>query len=293
MKLFLKNIVKYSVFVFLLMQFFSYTSLYILRKSAFYKPSFLVNQVGTEKFDYIIIGSSTGLTTLNSIQIDSITSFNGINLSMDDTSMGSHYLMLEHFFALNKQTNYCILTVSDFNMDKVDFEMSGNDYRFLPFISEPYVYDYFKTYEEGLIKPLKSSKYLPFIGVGYYNMEVIYSSLFATFKPEKRNRFDLKGNYRFPNKDLNTERNFEKVSFRVNNPFFEKIVLLCKQNNVKLVVYQPPIYQRQTYSLDSIKNFINHSNILKDKQYFVDFLHVNEQGRKKATEAFAKALKSI
>jgi len=292
-RLFLINIIKFGLIVFLLAQLFGFGSLYLLRKSAFYKPSFLANQVIDKEFDYIILGSSTGLTTLNSLQIDSITGLSGINLSMDDTSMGSHYLMLEHFFGLQKKTRYCVLTISDFNMDKENSEMSGNDYRFLPFISESYVYDYYKTYEKGFIKPLVHSKYFPLLGVGYYNAEIFYPSIMSLFQREKRNRFDNKGNYKFPNTNLNIDREFKDVSFDVKNPFFEKIKSLCEQNNVELIVYQPPIFKRRSYTLDSIKNFINHSNILKGKQYFVDFLHVNEEGREKATEALANVLKSI
>lgn len=108
----------------------SSASLWSLRQSSFYKPSFLVNQVKENAFDYIILGASTGLTTLNTKVIDSIAHTNGVNLSMDDTALSSQYLMLQHFLAQGKTTEFCALVPSTKDYEVTTNQLSGNDYRF-------------------------------------------------------------------------------------------------------------------------------------------------------------------
>ena len=115
MKAFLKCIGVIILMAFIATWVMSYGSLYVLRRSSFYKPSFLVNGLDENKLDYIVIGASTGLTTLNTVQIDSITGLTGINLSMDDTGIASHYLMLEHFLNEGKTTEICVLAPTIFS----------------------------------------------------------------------------------------------------------------------------------------------------------------------------------
>ena len=99
MKLFILKIVKYVTVIILMANILGWTGDLILRKSSFFKPSFLLNNYKQgEQFDYFILGSSRGLTTLDSKQIDSSLSTKGINLSMDDTDLKTHLLMLNHFF---------------------------------------------------------------------------------------------------------------------------------------------------------------------------------------------------
>ena len=148
MKLFLKKIsTLFFVFIVLAM-IMSFGSLYILRQSSFYKSSFLVNQVPQDNFDYVILGASDGLTTLNTKVVDSILSIEGLNLSMDDTSLSSHYLMLQHFLAEGKQTNYCVLVASALGFDTNPKALSNNDYRFLMYNNRPYVSDYFRQFSD-------------------------------------------------------------------------------------------------------------------------------------------------
>lgn len=290
MKKFLLHTAKWGIITFLLINVLAWCNLYFLRNSSFYKPSFLTHQIKETQFDYVIIGSSIGLTSLSSSQIDSLTHKKGLNLSIDDTALCSNYLMLNHFFKQGKKTNYCILAISHWDLANSNPELSDNDYRFLPFVAEKYVQDYYASMEKGYFKPMYLSRYFPAIGVSYYNTELFYPSILAMMQPNKRNRFDEKGNYAYPDNSSFEDQTVEQTTLQWNNPFIKKIKDLCDANNTQLLVYQAPIYQNTVLNNNYNYTFINHSTLLKDKSYFYDKIHLNSTGRKKASEQLALTL---
>jgi len=294
MKRFLYKIGIFGLLVFVLLNGIAFLSLYFLGKSCLYKPQYLQNGVKENQFDYLVLGSSIGLTTLNTKAIDSLTGKRGLNMSMDDTSMGTHYLMLQHYYALGKKTDNVVLTVTPW--DAVDSipELGNNDFQFITYLREDYAYQYYASMEKELFKPLTISTYFPLIGVSYYNVEVFYPSLLATVHPNKRNRFDDRGNYTYPvnTSDLKgKEQEVSKLLFL--NPYYKKIVALCKENNSELVVYIAPMYKRQVVLAVDDPKVINHSEFLSDSKLFYDHIHVNHLGRAEASAEFAKEMRIL
>ncbi|NNK73792.1 MAG: hypothetical protein HKO94_11430 [Flavobacteriaceae bacterium] len=271
---------------------FSMGSLWKLRNSSFYKPSFLVNDVEEQSFDYIVLGASTGLTTLNTKYIDSTMQMTGINLSMDDTGMPSHFLMLQHFLAQGKSTKYCILAPGLSSYNSTDEKLSDNDYRFLMFNNSAYVQDYFKSFKGTEARVLTASRYLPLIGVSYYNAELFYPSLMNIIRPEKRNRFDERGNYTYPVIRHTDEgrQDPREINVTFRSQYLAKIKALCEENGIRLICYISPMKDR-TAKVQSLEyEYINHSRKIKGNKFFYDRDHVNTLGRKLASAAFSEAL---
>ncbi|MDG5492235.1 hypothetical protein [Psychroserpens sp. SPM9] len=255
----------------------------------------MANQVSEQQFDYIVLGASTGLTTLNTKLIDSIAHTNGINLAMDDTALSSQYLMLQHFLAQGKTTKYCILAPSNPSFDSKTMDVSDNDYRFLPFISTSYVSDYYKQFESKRARLLSLSQWFPMLGVTYYNTELFYPSLLGVLQPEKRNRFDDRGNYTYPviknsSKIIQSQSNL-RVDF--TNQYVEKIKRLCEANNIKLICYFSPVKGVTVISENNEYRCINHSNLLTNTMYFYDSIHVNYRGRQISSIKFAEEFSRI
>jgi hypothetical protein len=267
-----------------------------LRSSEFYKPYFLKAAMSEqEQLDYIILGSSRGLTSINSIQIDSILNTNGLNLSMDDTDLKSHLLMLNHFFKSGYSSEHIILTLDASNFTKTDLTLGNNDYRFAGYHHKKYVTEHFQKYETGLVKPLSMVSINPLASLSYYNLELALPSLLTILKPTYRNKFDHKGNYSYPNskkfKNLN-ETTRQKLS--INNPLVSEIASLCKQHNSELVIYIAPYSNTDITVVDTTYKVINHSNSLdSDTHLFYDNIHVNKKGRASATVLFAQAFKEL
>lgn len=287
MNKFLYHIFKYGLLVFALLNTISWCSLYFLRNSSFYKPQFLTHEVKKSNFDYIIIGSSIGLTSLNTVLIDSLTNKKGLNLSIDDTAISSNYLMLQHFFNQGKKTKFCVLSISYWDLANKNPVLNNNDYRFLPFVSNDYVFNYYKSLEQGYFKPLTISHYLPLFGVGYYNSEIFYPSIICAINPNFRNRFDENGNYSYPNNGIVKFKKYNSITLTWNNPFVKKIKKLCDKNATTLLIYQSPTYKTKIINTNKNYNFINNANLLLNDSYFFDEIHLNQNGRREASTIFA------
>lgn len=290
MNAFLKNVGVILIVVIGLATLLSAASLWALRSSSLYKPSFLVTTVKDDSFDYIILGASTGLTTLNTKVIDSMTNTKGLNLCIEDSSLATHYLMLQHFLAEGKTTSYCILAPSNTSYDLKVNTLSDNAYQFLPYIQRDYVYEHYGQYDSAPAHLLKQSKWLPMLGVSYYNTELFYPSLVSLFNPKKRNRFDTKGNYVYPVKNMVDAPIVYHESFEVDfsNPYMKAIKTLCDRQGIQLICYFTPMKRRSVNVVAMDYTFINHSAILVNEQYFFDGIHVNAAGREASSIAFAK-----
>lgn len=296
MKGFLKHI-GLLMFVFLgIILVISIGSLWSLRNSSFYKPSFLANEITPKNFDYIILGSSVGLTTLDTKLVDSINGTNGLNLAMDDTGMSGHYLMLQHFVAEGKKTKYCILAPGLASLENKRASSGDNDYRFLMFVNRDYVYDYFENASPGTTATcvMGSSRWFPFVGVSYYNTEIFFPSIVTLFQPKKHNRFDARGNYTYPKRNKkfkDKETKTQKLTFE--HPYLKKIEKLCTDNNIQLIYYFSPMRgQKIEYKIPDFRT-IDHTEIVKDDADFYDDIHVNNVGRKKVSKVFAEDFLSL
>jgi hypothetical protein len=288
MKQFLKSIGLYGLISFLFFNGIAFLCLFILGKSNFYKPCFVKNRKNSNSFDYVVLGSSTGLTTLDTKLIDSLSGKKGLNISMDDSSLNTQYLMLQHFLNSEKKTKCLVLAVTPWDLENNSPKLNNNDYRFLPFINEDYVYEYYLSMESDLFKPLAYSKYIPLIGMSYYNTELFYPSILAAVNSKKRNRFDDLGNYSYPSYGSPNKINNEVINLELNNPYFSKISKLCEFHNIRLVSYISPIYKTKV-NVDGIMiELVNHSSFITDKKMFYDNIHVNKIGRRVCSKEFAK-----
>lgn len=295
MKRFIKYIGLLVIGVLILVNLISAFSLYMLRQGSFYKPTFLMNKVKTNAFDYVVLGASTGLTTLDTKIIDSISGKNGINLAIDDTGLSNHYLMLKHFIASGKTTKYCVVVPVVDAIDNVINYQGDNDYRFLMYVQKDYVSDYYNNLlpKRGF-NVLKNSKWMPFLGVSYYNSELFFPSLVSIMNPNKRNRFDEKGNYTYPTSSLALgiiDKKEKYIGFK--NAYLNKIEDLCYANNVKVIYYLTPDRTRTVVHDKINQAIVNHSNIFENNLYFYDDIHVNKLGNRKASELFAIELKAM
>jgi hypothetical protein len=286
MKRFLIKIGIYGFVIFIVLNLISFMCLFFLANSTFYKQQFIKNGINQVSFDYVILGSSTGLTTLDTKQIDSITNKKGLNISMDDSALSSQYLMLQHFYNCGKKTNSLILCVMPGDLETINPKVNGNDNRFIPFIRNDYVYNYFRGIDGENKNVYLLSNYFPLVGLSYFNTELFYPSLVSIFNPSARNRFDDKGNYSYPIDNSNKKfKNAENLirTIEYKNPYLNKVINFCNENNIKLTLYQSPIYNTKIIFPKTV-NIINHSDFLTNPDCFYDRIHVNTKGRELCTK---------
>jgi hypothetical protein len=290
MKLFLLKFAKYSLVLFILLNLISFVVLETLSNSEFYKPQFVKNYDTKKEFDYVVLGSSLGLTTLDTKQIDTYFNSFGLNISMDDSFLNSHYLMLQHFYASNKKTKRLVLCLNYEDVSSSTYQLNNNDYRFITEIQHQNISDYYYENDTDHFKKLYLSKYFPIIGVSYYNYELFFPSILSLLHPKKHNKFDDKGNFLYP--DTHPEKlNMVSIpkSITIKNKYFKKIYDFCEAKGIEMIVYQPPVYGKKiSYeNLPKDVQFINHSDLITN-DLFYDMLHVNRKGRTFCTLAFCK-----
>ena len=78
---------------------------HVLRNSAFFKPNY-VTHLNEKNIDYVILGSSRGLTTLDTKVLDSVWGTKGFNASLDGQNILGSVMMLEHLLANNYKLKY-------------------------------------------------------------------------------------------------------------------------------------------------------------------------------------------
>jgi len=252
-------------------------------KGSFFKPQ-AINKLQGESFDYIVLGSSRGLTTLNTNLIDSLTGLNGYNASMDDQGINSWSIMLEHIVSKKIEFDTLILVFDVGSENVTEDEFSSNAYRWHSEISKKYVYKKFN---------LNLLNLSPWIHYNYWknNKFLISSDLIGLFMPSKSNNFDSKGNFTYPSNSggiscIDSSRYFLDLN---NSNQLKEIATRCKQNNIYLVVYIAPYRCTKVMTnANTSFNIINHSDILENSLYFYDDIHVNRLGRHKATEEYIK-----
>jgi hypothetical protein len=292
MKKFLTKIVLYTFFILLIGNGIAWLSLYFIGKSNLYKPQFVKNGVKEKHFDYVVLGSSTGLTTLDTKLIDEKLKSNGLNISMDDSALSSHYLMLQFFYQQQKTTDYLVLAVTPWDLANENPVLNNNDYRFLSERNTKAVSEYYQSIPYEGFPVLKYATYFPLVGVSYYNTELFYPSLFTILKPEKRNRFDEKGNYSYPNLGAPFQAEATTTAMQFKNPYFKKIKDFCQKNGITLVLYQSPLY-KNSVQVTTKDYFVNHSDFISVDSLFYDNLHVNSLGRSQCSEDFAVQFNTI
>lgn len=298
MKKFLLKILGYIVLLLVLGNLIALLSGYFLSKSYFYKQDFIVNHFATNThFDYILAGSSRGLTTINTSKVDEQLGISGLNISTDDTGLPNQFLMIQHYFESGFTANYCILTLDYGHFEESERKLSDNDYRFISFTDRSYVNEYLKTYEKGIIRPLTWSKFFPILAFSFYNMELFWPSAVAVVKPKYTNRFDLNGNYSYPDGNdtqESVEIKFSEVKLEIKNPILIELDSYLKRKNCKLLIYVAP-YSNLQIAINNSHGYeiINHSGSLKQSKYFYNSEHVNGLGKIKATELFTDEISDI
>ncbi|MGB5982880.1 MAG: hypothetical protein WBG46_12110 [Nonlabens sp.] len=290
MSKFLRKSIIWTIVFLVLMTIIAELSLYLLRSSHFYKPSF-VAQLEQKDFDYVVLGSSTGLTTIDTQLLDSLSGYEGVNLSMDDTALPTHYLMLQHFYNTGHTTKKVVLSITPWDLAEDTPEIGNNDYRFIPYINREYVHGHLDELTSELWNPLTASRFFPFVGLSYYNTELLPPSLISIVAPEKRNRFDEKGNYSYPKSIYKPKDGEPQVyDLQFNNPFLGKLEQFCSEKGIELILYQSPIYNGSYKEQIKGDHLINHISLLDSTEYFYDRIHVNQKGRKLVTSNLANRL---
>ncbi len=260
----------------------------LIKRSNLFKSTFVYNELKDKTLDYVIIGSSRGLTTLNSKLIDSLTGMSGFNASTDGGGIATNILMLQHLIHNNVKFKYLVFTLDAIGIADNTYQFSKNTYRFVPFCNETYIQETMAKFEDCKEKSnFRASRFFPGFTVFENNKTLLSGAVKALINPKIRNRYDEKGNYTYPlGSPLDKFITFDTTVFTRFGNVYDDLQKICTENNIELVTYIAPI-EGQFLKVPYTKNLINHSDLLNNSKFFADGLHVNPIGRQMATTEFA------
>ena len=261
----------------------------LLKRSNLFKSTFVFNELKNKTLDYVIIGSSRGLTTLNTNLIDSLTGLNGFNASTDGGGIATNVLMLQHLIHNKVKFKYCIFTLDAIGIADNTYQFSKNTYRFVPFCQESYIQETMTKFEDCKEKfNFRASRFYPGFTVFENNKTLLTGAARALINPKIRNRYDEKGNYTYPlGQPINKNISFDTTEFKQYGYVYYDLQKICIENNINLITYIAPI-EGHYLKVPATKNLINHSNLLNKSKFFADELHVNPLGRELTTKRFVK-----
>ena len=300
MKKFLRYTFTLLLVAFLLAEGIGFFLMHRLAHSNFYKTTVANRQSGAQ-YNYVVVGSSRALTTINTVQLDAMLSTSGYNFSIDDTGIETHYLMLQHLKACGIRYKTLVLAVDiaaavGAKSPAPSLAINDNDHRFLPFINRTYVHQYFAARKAHGGRLYTINRALPFVGLGYFNVELLWPAVMATLQPSRYYRSDSSGNFSYPsntNANKLALRSSDTVVLQYKNVHLQNIRDFCESNGIQLVMYYSPTQGRvlsptppQVWLAN--ERFLNYCSTIGDADMFYDAQHVNSKGREKMTRLLAQ-----
>lgn len=262
-----------------------FISLSNLSNGEFFKPQ-AINNLSENCFDYIVIGSSRGLTTVNTNLIDSVTGMKGYNASLDGQGINSWLIMLNHIIDNEIQFDTLIICFDAGSETTEEDSQSKNSYRWHSELNKSYVYT--SIFQDNEFK-------YPLIFFHYWknNKSLLVSDFYRIFYPSFHYKFDNHGNYTYPT-TFTTSINRKKTKYDLDlnkSNQLEEILSICNEKGVHVILYIAP-YRHLDVEIDSKLNYrlINHSSIITDNTLFYDDIHVNSIGRNLSTLELIKDL---
>lgn len=298
MKKFLTNILVFGLLFFLLDKLFIFFIVTSPQKEVDKRLELLVN--GKINKEIIILGSSRGARNIIASEIEKKTGHTSYNLAYPGSDIEFHEFVVRTLLKFNKAPKVILLSV--------DYPMA-----FLP--------DSILNFRLDRLYPLVKYNYINEELVARGEKNRIMSNLFALSRMNKTN-FDIRQkkftaldtlyadgsmpiSFQKDTEDWTPSKSFVKYNskkeLQVKLECFKKIVSMCQEKNIKLILIQPPLYDTMDPSfrgrlVELTENKIaffdyNRQNpMYKNKEYFYDRTHLNLKGATVFTNEIAQYL---
>ncbi len=300
MKRFLKNILIFGLLFFLIDKLFIYFIVVSPQKEVDKRLELLVN--GKINKEIVILGSSRGARNIIASEIEKKTGHTAYNLAYPGSDIEFHEFVTRTLLKFNKAPKVILLSV--------DYPMA-----FLP----------------NSILNFRLDRLYPLVKYSYINNElidrgernIITSNLFALSRMNKTN-FDIRQkqftaldtlyddgsmpiSFQKENEDWTPDATTEKYSSKkelaIKVRCFKKIMALCREKNIKLIIVQPPLFdpmdngfrlrlEQLTHNTVPFFDYNKQNPIYSDKNYFYDRTHLKRNGAIIFTDEIVQYLKT-
>lgn len=287
LKKFVRAVTYYSIIIFIALNLVALILDAHIRCHTIFKSNLIFNQLEANS---LILGSSRALTGVGAKQLTTSTKEQWYNLSIDDTPVETHLLVLELLIEKGNTPN-CLLLQFDESKEKGDYtKIHDRDYQFLPYAyyDNGLLWEYMKYKQNGFGALLYL---IPILKYAYYNTELFFPAVGLIFNPNYHHRFDESGDYSYPvvTTFVSTCTSRELKIINLQNKILARINSLCVENDIRLFVFTAP-YRCQTADIVPNKEifYYNYSTIFNEDSYFYDEMHINDLGKDAFTQIILK-----
>ncbi|HTL81689.1 MAG TPA: hypothetical protein VL651_08290 [Bacteroidia bacterium] len=258
----------------------------------------------SEAHDVIFLGSSLAKNNLDPAVFDSITGFNSYNFGFYAAKIDQNRMILERYLSSSHPAPKMVVLVLEENA--VDTLYIKFPPQYYPYREDSIIYNYVAGYDKGIWV----LHYAPFLGITQYNdyvKKLGIEGLFSSMKNVNNHKgFDpLTGIHKM------TTTRFSDKNIRISEKGYsemERICVLCRDQNIKLVFLVPPYYYTRKGAVHS--GFADQLAALRDKyaiiimdhttwpqhvqkSLFYDKAHLNENGARLYTIAFSDSIRAL
>ena len=300
MKKFIKNILVFGLIFFVLDKILIFFIVVSPQKEVDKRLELLVN--GKINKEIVILGSSRGARNIIASEIEKKTGHSAYNLAYPGSDIEFHQFIVKTLLKFNKAPKVILLSV--------DYPMA-----FLP--------DSILNFRLDRMYPLVKYNYINDELVARDEKNIIMSHLFALSRMNKSN-FDIRqkqftaldtlyadgsmpisfqkdGEDWTPSTTITKYDSNNELEVKVN--CFKKIIAMCQEKNIKLIIIQPPLFdtmngafrerlKQLTQNKIPFFDYNNQNPIYKNKDYFYDRTHLNRKGAMIFTNEIAAYLKT-
>jgi len=271
------------------------------QKDTLYKTQWIINKKNQE-YDYVVLGASHSYVGFDIELANKVSGLNGINLSLDGSLIGTQCVLADLFFNRNKNKAKYLFFCLD-NPDGLNSELLSDigDGRMMPYLDWPEVFSFYRPY--GI--KWYFNRYVPYWKYAEYNYYWGPHTFANTYMHFMKNDFDTVSGSRYDYGDRydNTDTALDIVDYEEDTAeykYFKKVLEVCKQNNVKPILFTWPLGRADTSAVakQNVVNFTNYAkNLGYDFIYLGDYLnyqfnyfgtkgHLNKKGAELTTRKF-------
>lgn len=294
MKKFLQNLLIFGLLFFVLDKIFIFFIVVSPDKEVDKRLELLIN--GKINKELVVLGSSRGARNIMASEIEMKTGHSAYNLAYPGSDIEFHEFVVRTLLKFNNAPKVILLSV-DYPMALLpDSILNFRLDRMYPLVKYNYINDELITRGEK---------------------NIIASNLFALSRMNKTN-FDIRQkkftaldtlyadgsmpiSFQKPNEDWTPSKETtynQKKELQVKVACFQKIVALCQEKNIKLIIIQPPLlddmdgaFKKRLQQLSHFKvpflEYNTQNPVYKNKEYFYDKTHLNRKGAMIFTDEIA------
>jgi len=275
-----------------------------LKRQTSEKQIWVLNK-SNQHFNIAFLGSSRVYTGIDIDTIKNKTCKTAINLGCDGASLMENYILLKQFLRAGNKIDSLYLQLDKFALIEMSkaYSYPFHDYLFLNRLNEDEVKEavikykgYLKYYFWSLLPCFKYAEFNNF-----YNLKTFFP--FFNRKPTSLEFDSVTGSrliaLQMPDSlAFKNNNNFHEDSLVINETslfYANKILILCKENNIKCTLFKVPMYSRYNdrshsslmseqflvkFSKENNCRFIDFQKMefSSKRDYFKDYTHLNKNG---------------